>query len=199
MVKLLKKVNNTKFLGVYLDENLNFKYHIDQTLTKFSKITGILYRVRNSLTQEAMISIYFTLCYPHLTYCVSVWGCTWPSFLNRLAVAQNKIFRCIFFLKKIDSTSNLLDELKILKFANIHKYFLLLLLYKCQGQNQLFKLVENPSHTRSHNINLICPIFRTILYKNCIFSFGPKLFNALPLELKVLLKNSNIILFKQKN
>ena len=46
----------------------------------------------------------------------------------------------------------------------------------------MFRLIENVTHTRSNNINLICPIFRTTLFKNSVISFGPKLFNSLPLD-----------------
>lgn len=70
--QLIKQVNYTKYLGVTIDENLNWKEHIDQTCVKLSKLNGILYRVRHNLTTEAMISIYYTLCYTHLTYCVSI-------------------------------------------------------------------------------------------------------------------------------
>lgn len=99
--EILDKVNCTKLLGVTIDENLNWKHHIDQTCLKLSKIIGILYRIRHSLTTEGMISIYYTLCYTHLTYCIPIWASTWPSFLRKLTVTQNKIFRCIYFLKSL--------------------------------------------------------------------------------------------------
>ena len=90
--EIIEQVQNTKFLGVIIDENLNWKCHIDQTCLKLFKITGILYRIHHNLTIEAMISIFYTLFYSHLIYCVPVWVCTWPSFLGRLTVAQNKFF-----------------------------------------------------------------------------------------------------------
>lgn len=95
---VIEHVNYIKFLGITVDDNLNWKRHIDLTCTKLSKVTGVLYRIRHNLTIEAMISIYYTLCYPHLTYCVSVWASTWPTFLNRLNILQNKVIRCMFFL-----------------------------------------------------------------------------------------------------
>ena len=54
----LKRVHYTKFLGVLIDENLNWKFQINSVVTKLSKVCGILYRVRNSLTPEALVSIY---------------------------------------------------------------------------------------------------------------------------------------------
>ena len=181
-----------------IDENLNWKEHIDQTCVKLSKLNGILYRVRHNLTTEAMISIYYTLCYTHLTYCVSIWASTWPSFLNKLTIAQNKNFRCIFFLNKFDSTINIVSEANILKFPFIHKLFTLLLIFTNVGQNTILKKVENVTHTRSHNINLNCAVLRTTLFKNSVVSYGPKLFNGLPLDNKVLLTTANIRKFKRE-
>ena len=195
--EIIKQVNQTKFLGVTIDENLNWKYHIDQTCEKLSKITGILYRIRHNLTTESLISIYYTLCYPHLTYCVSIWASTWPSFLQKLTIAQNKILRCIFFLKKFDSTSNIFTATKMLKFSFIHKFFILLLIYRSHRQNQIFKLVEICTHTRSNNINLVLPVFRTSLFKNSVISIGPKLFNSMPLDKKILLQTSDINVYKR--
>lgn len=61
-----------KYLAVIIDENINFKYEINFVISKFSVMCGILYRIRNNLTQETLLSIQYTLCYPHLKSFVSV-------------------------------------------------------------------------------------------------------------------------------
>lgn len=192
--EIIKRVQYTKFLGVYIDENLNWSHHINSVCLKLSKMCGVLYRVRHQLTLEAMISIYYTLCYPHLTYCVSIWGCTWPSFLNRIRVAQSKVIRCILFLGKFDSTENSFITHNLLKFNYVHKYFTLLFIYNnitgCQT-NSLFKFVNIGYRTRGNNINLKCPQFRTVLFKNSIFCAGPQLWNSLPIHFKNLINYDN--------
>lgn len=57
----LNHVNHVKFLGVRVDENLNWKLHIDDITLKVSKICGIMYKIRHNLTTDALISIYYTL------------------------------------------------------------------------------------------------------------------------------------------
>ena len=64
----VKRVNFTKFLGVYVDENLNWNCQINEECLKLSRICGVLYRIRNSLTTEALISVYYALFYPYLFY-----------------------------------------------------------------------------------------------------------------------------------
>ena len=196
----LERVCCTKFLGVYIDECINWNYHINLVTSKISKICGILYRVRNNLTPEALISIYYTLCYPHLIYCLSVWSCTWQSFLKKLTVAQNKIFRCMFFMSKFESTKDVLYRYNFLSFSNIQKYFVLLFIYKCithfQGM-QPFRLVATCHRTRSNNLNLVCPQFRTTAFQNSLLYYGPQLWNSLPMHIKGLVNNGSLSLFKR--
>ena len=98
--EIIKQVSHAKFLGVIIDENLNWKTHIDKICLKISKLNGILYKIRHNLTSESMISIYYTLCYPHLIYCVPIWASTWPSFTKKLSIAQ-KNFSVYIFLEKV--------------------------------------------------------------------------------------------------
>lgn len=88
----IERVEHIKFLGVHIDEHLGWNHHIKEVCLKLSMTCGILYKVRKQLTPDAMLSIYYTLAYSFLHYCISVWGCTWPSFLNKLVVGQKKVF-----------------------------------------------------------------------------------------------------------
>ena len=68
----LDRVKCTKFLGVFIDENVNWNEHLSFVTNKLAKMYGILYRVCNNLTPESLTNIYYTLCYPHLAYCASI-------------------------------------------------------------------------------------------------------------------------------
>ena len=61
----ISQVCHTKFLGVRIDENLNWRFHIDDVFLEISKICGIMYKIRHNLTTESLISIYYTLCYTY--------------------------------------------------------------------------------------------------------------------------------------
>lgn len=162
---------------------------------------GILYRVRHQLTTESMLSIYYTLCYPHLIYCVSIWGSTWPSFLSELLIAQNKIVRCIMFMRNFESVNHIYPQLNILNFRLIKKYFVLLLIYKnvkVFPGNNIFTLVDNAHNTRNNNINLVCPQFRTTLYNKSVLCDGPQVWNSLPADLKKITFTDNLLQFKTK-
>lgn len=199
--KIINKVEHTKFLGVHIDKNLNWGYHIEDVCMKISRLCGLLYKIRHYLTSEAMFSIYYTLCYPYLIYCVSVWGCTWPSFLSKVKIAQNKVFRCIFHLCKYDSTVSITSQNKLLNFASIRQYFLILTIYKslfANNSSKLFKRNIDSRNTRSSTINLVCPRHRTQLFKHSIFCTGPHIWNSLPHKIKANMYNGTINMFKTK-
>ena len=57
----IKRKHSLKFLGVMVDENLNWKSHIDLLLNKISKNIGVLYKASKLLNFECLKSIYFAL------------------------------------------------------------------------------------------------------------------------------------------
>jgi hypothetical protein len=70
--KCLETVKSTKFIGVILDNNLNWKQHITHISNKIAKSIGIISIARKTLNQKTLIQLYFSLIYPYLTYCVLI-------------------------------------------------------------------------------------------------------------------------------
>ena len=55
----IERENDTKFLGVLIDENLIWKQHINNVSTKISKSIGILHRSRGIVKQPLLKQLYF--------------------------------------------------------------------------------------------------------------------------------------------
>ena len=62
----IEQVKYTKFLGLYIDDEFTWKYHIDQVATKISKMTGIMAKARHYLSQKTLQTIYDTMVYPYV-------------------------------------------------------------------------------------------------------------------------------------
>ena len=45
----IERVQYTKFLGIFIDEMLNWKYHLSQVSTKTSKSLGVLNKIKQSV------------------------------------------------------------------------------------------------------------------------------------------------------
>ena len=70
----IKRVEGTKFLGVWVDEKLRWTGHIEKVKTKISQLLGVLGRAKSVLNTESVRSLYNGLVLPHLQYCLINWG-----------------------------------------------------------------------------------------------------------------------------
>ena len=63
-----------KFLGVLIDKNLTWKYHIDYIASKISRVVGIISRLRHSVPLNTLIQIYRSLSFLYTYYGIAAWG-----------------------------------------------------------------------------------------------------------------------------
>ena len=95
----LCQVQNTKFLGVYIDQNLNWSAHIQCISNKLVKIVATVSKIKHLLPKSTLMQLYYTLVYPIITYGILAWGHADKVHLNKLSVLQNR------FLYKISNSS----------------------------------------------------------------------------------------------
>ena len=75
-----------------------------------------------------MRGLIFSLVFPYLTYCNTVWGTTFNTrFYNPWFELKNVLF---VLLIKIPDTSLLLRKINVLNFENINSYFVFVYIYK---------------------------------------------------------------------
>jgi len=102
-----------KFLGVVIDENLDWKLQVNQVKKKIGKGNYILWRYRNKLSVNMKRTIYESFIRTHLTYCLSVWGAKKTGALNELKKQIKKTWSKIG--QRRQHTNKRLMENKILK------------------------------------------------------------------------------------
>ena len=100
----IEQVKYTKFLGLYIDDELTWKYHLDHAAAKISKMTGIMAKARHYLSLKTLQTIYDTMVYPYLTYCNIIWTSTYPTRLKSIFMIQKKIVRIMTFAKYKDKS-----------------------------------------------------------------------------------------------
>ena len=64
----IEKVDHTKFLGVMIDECLDFKKQIKYTKGKVARGVGILRKCKPFVDNNIMQTLYNTFVYPYCTY-----------------------------------------------------------------------------------------------------------------------------------
>ena len=85
----LTEKDSTKYLGVMLDANLNWKKQIALISNKIKSI-GILSKLRYYVNLEVQIKLYYSLVYLFLTYAIAAWGNTYQTNVKPLLILQKK-------------------------------------------------------------------------------------------------------------
>ena len=129
--KALEQKDHVKYLGVLLDQHLNWKYQIKSVALKVSRGLGIIAKLKPFLKDQLIRTIYFSVVYSHLYYGIQAWGSADPTARNKLDILQNKAVRILSGKQyyqiygqepgPLPSSEPLYKKLEILKFHDIFK------------------------------------------------------------------------------
>lgn len=197
----IERVKNIKFLGIYIDEFINFKNHIDYLIGKLSKYVGLFFKLRFYLPFIALMNLYRSLFEPHLNYCNAIWCNTHPTYLQKLIVLQKKVIRAISWSEYRAPSNPLFHRFKLLKLTECNYLHNACIMFSVVNElnPKLSQLI--PVNTASHGYGtrkkhllrgkkriLHCTRL-SIVYK------GPQIWNELDDSVK---KAKNLYLFKKK-
>lgn len=118
----LTQVRSTKFLGVFVDQHLDWKEHINYISAKVARNVGILTRAFRLLPKTARIKLYYAIVFPYLSYCNIVWASTYKTSLRKLIVIQKRAIRVIAGANYGSSTKQLFSDLNLLNIEQIRLY-----------------------------------------------------------------------------
>ena len=66
--KAIDEEKYVKYLGVLINNDLSFKFHIDELVKKISRAIGVLYTLRPFVSNNVLIEVYYAIVYPFLLY-----------------------------------------------------------------------------------------------------------------------------------
>jgi hypothetical protein len=188
---VLMRTDNVKFLGVYLDEKLNWNIHLNHISNKISRGLGIMGRCRSIFPNNILQTLYYSLVYPYLIYCCIVWGGACATALNKLQVLQNRCVRLITRSPYRSSASPLFKQLRILKLMDIRKLQIALFMFKCLNAllpdscSQYCIINLRTYYNMRNNHDFLIPNYRTYIREQCISVMGPKVWDSLPQSIRI--------------
>ena len=147
--KYLEEKKCFKYLGIFIDSNLKWKFHIHKLTKKISRNIGILSKLRHFAPCNLLIQIYYTLIFPFITYGIIIWGNTYKTILNPITVLQKKAVRIITFSHFQSHTSPIFKKLNLLKLPDIVKLHAILFMHQYYNDrlpkafNDFFSLVKH--------------------------------------------------------
>lgn len=152
----IERVCSFKYLGVLIDENLNFKEYSKFIEKKMAKKVNLLARLSSKLTYSSKISIYKSTIAPHIDYCSSILFLGKQQEISCLQKIQNRALRVILKCNKRTKIVEMLTKLQWLSINQRILYNVMILIYKIKKgilpsylQNQLVTNSDiNPHRTR---------------------------------------------------
>ena len=126
----VSRVSYTKFLGVIINEKLNWSEHVNNLKIKLAKGSAIIRKCRTCFSIATLISRYYSFIYPYITYCLEVWGGTNERNFNSISILQKRIIRIIKSLPFRTHTSPYFEGLDILNIFQLCKYKVMLYMFK---------------------------------------------------------------------
>ena len=147
----------TKFLGVYLDNQLNWKLHTTILFNKIQSNKYLLSISKNLLNEQSLRSIYFALIYSHLNYSLITWGSMISnSDKEKLYKVQKSCICILGRKKKRKNIDNIFTDLQILPFPEMIKLELCKYGYKIKKKllpDPLIKLANYRGGQKTHCYN----------------------------------------------
>ena len=184
-----------KFLGIWLDHQLNWNHQFQTIIHKIQKNKALLQVSQKYLPPSTKVMIYYAHIYSHLSYCIRIWG----NMISRSQIKQlqNEQNKCVKLIKPYCSINEICKEYCI---ANIEQ---IIQIENCKlGYNidkklvptELYRVVTEDSKgktlmkthtygTRNKSMPNI-PKVTNNKYKISFLNKGIKEFCSLPQELK---------------
>ena len=103
----IELVTSAMSLGVYVDQNINWEYHIENISKKIACAFGAIKQIRHLTPFNVLIKVYNSLTQLHFDYCNVVWGNYNKGLSEKLQRLQTRAARILISA----SYDNHLDDL----------------------------------------------------------------------------------------
>jgi len=174
--KSITPATNIKFLGIYLQDSINWSCHIDYIIPKLSSACYIMRSIRPIVRINTPKTVYYSHFNAIITYGLPFWGNSPHS--TKIFIMQKRIIRIMMGYRNRVLCRRLFKRLVILPITSQYIFSLMLFVVK----NKQFFILNSENHskgTRQLN-NLHHPITNLTIYQRGAHYMGMRIFNNLP-------------------
>lgn len=187
-------VNETKFLGVHIDNLLNWKSEVEAVEKSVSSACYALSSLRDVLSTDQLKVVYYSLVESKFRYSITLWGNSYKYNIDKAFMIQKRAIRTMVRAPPWESCRAHFKSLGILTLPSL---YILVLLTGLIKRRHIFESdidMELREKTRRKDLNNILTPTLTVV-EHCAHVQAVKLFNKMPIELKTI---RNVNTFKQK-
>ena len=187
----VESVENYKFLGLHINDKLNWKNHMQELLSKIRRNLSVVRKVAYFLNEASLLQLYHSLIISHIRYGITVWHHGHIALRKKIQACANKFLRLIFSLDNRASVRNIMKERNILSVnqlfhVEVSKIMQRVALktiplpFQCIFENQmrgtLMQTRSSSSFFQTHSYSTKC--------KQAIRVIGPVIWNKIPENIK---------------
>lgn len=171
-------VQQTKFLGLHLDEFLNWSHHIYSLLKRLNSVCYGVRVVAKYMNEKSLKIIYYANFESILKYGIIFWGSN--SLIEKIFVVQKRALRILKKMEFNKSCRNVFKSCGILTAYGVYIYECLVFFFKNKDMFEIQTFHEYNTRTT----NVCYPIHRLTLTEKNPSYMCLKLFNNLPNNIK---------------
>lgn len=180
--QLIESKSCTKFLGIFLDQNLKFNTHVTNLINKLTRGCYAVRLTSRELGLPLSKSVYFALIESHLRYGLPFWGSCSQTLFTSVFLIQKRAVRCLSGVGSRESCRPLFRRHKILTLPCLFILESVCLVFKRRDAYRRDVLIYQ---TRNCH-DIVLPLPTSALVQNSIIYNSKKMFNHLPVNIKSL-------------
>lgn len=175
----LKRVENCKYLGIFIDYKMKWNKHVNHVINKTKYLIYVFANFAKIMDSSTLLMLYHALFHSVATYGIIAWGGAYQNSIGMLQSLQSKLLRIIS--KNTFITKNFPLNLQ-------QSFHLEAILYNYPTLKT--KYINSESKTRKKSIPMP-KINKKIINKDC-YIIAIRIFNELPNDLKVIVKLNSL-------
>ena len=117
----IKQATEMKYLGLVLDDILNYNEHIQSICNSLLKYFGIFNHIKHKVNKTTARQLYFAFVFSRIKYDIEIYGNCSERNVNKIQTMQNKLLKLLLQLDILTATNILHKNLNILKINDLYK------------------------------------------------------------------------------
>ena len=147
----IPRVPSAKYLGVILDENLNWEEHIEHLNKSLTKTGNSFKIIKHQVHPENKHVLYYAYIYSKIQYGIEVYGRAKLTSIKKVQTQQNRSLKILFNKDYFTPTIKLHTDLNLLLVRDIYKLSIAKFVYK--QKNQILPEIFNNLFTENYEIH----------------------------------------------
>jgi len=187
---IVKQVSNVKYLGITLDQHLQWDVQVNKLLPKLRAASRLMYRLRNTLDLQHKKMLYYAYFHSHMAYMCFSWGAAAQYIVRTVEILQNGIIKNMLSVNRRFSTTQIYWMSGIMPLNALINSKLVTILYNHYSDRKILNSImyrndEIHGYNTRHATDLAVPHVNSSKYGiSNILYMAINLYNKVPPEIK---------------